>query len=134
MIDRYGVPFPACAGEVGHARDHLADGWLTQPGGHRSRLICEALARETIAEYREKLGWHWGFEDLRVGQYAVKCGECHEDIRRTDSLAESAAGGLCDDCRAEASYAVSTASYTGNVCARCHCPTSDHADGCPHAP
>jgi hypothetical protein len=34
----------------------------------------------------------------RNGPYAVKCDACKRDIRRTDSLAESAAGGRCGEC------------------------------------
>lgn len=33
-------------------------------------------------------------------RYVVKCDECRTEIRRTDSVAESAAGGYCPDCRA----------------------------------
>jgi len=32
--------------------------------------------------------------------YTVKCDRCHEDIRATDSLTESAAGGTCGPCHA----------------------------------
>lgn len=32
-------------------------------------------------------------------RYTVKCDDCKEEIRRTDSVAESAAGGRCDKCR-----------------------------------
>lgn len=35
------------------------------------------------------------------GSYVVKCDECKVDMRRTDSLRESAAGGVCAKCRAE---------------------------------
>jgi hypothetical protein len=35
------------------------------------------------------------------GKYAVKCDDCKEEIRRTDSLSESAAGGYCETCRRE---------------------------------
>lgn len=34
-------------------------------------------------------------------RYAVKCDECRAEFRRTDSVAESAAGGYCPACRAE---------------------------------
>jgi hypothetical protein len=34
-------------------------------------------------------------------RYVVKCDDCKRDLRETDSVPESAAGGLCDDCRAE---------------------------------
>ena len=34
-------------------------------------------------------------------RYVVKCDECKCEIRRTDSVAESAAGGYCAACNAE---------------------------------
>ena len=34
------------------------------------------------------------------GRYSVKCDECKAEIRRTDSLQESAAGGRCGECKA----------------------------------
>ena len=37
-------------------------------------------------------------ERIREGRYAVKCDECKAEIRRTDSLHESACGGRCADC------------------------------------
>lgn len=36
--------------------------------------------------------------------YAVKCDECKQDIRRTDSMRESAEGGTCDWCKQKAYY------------------------------
>lgn len=36
---------------------------------------------------------------VTISRYAVKCDECKTDMRRTDSLRESAAGGLCEGCR-----------------------------------
>lgn len=32
------------------------------------------------------------------GRYAVKCDECKDELRRTESLHESAAGGICESC------------------------------------
>lgn len=37
----------------------------------------------------------------RAGLYAVKCDDCKAELRKTDSVSESAAGGLCDPCREE---------------------------------
>lgn len=37
--------------------------------------------------------------------YVVKCDDCKRELRETDSLHESAAGGLCNDCRAESAKA-----------------------------
>jgi hypothetical protein len=34
------------------------------------------------------------------GRYFVKCDECRETMRYTDSMQESAAGGRCEKCRA----------------------------------
>ncbi len=31
--------------------------------------------------------------------FEVKCDDCKTTIRETDSVSESAAGGLCDECR-----------------------------------
>jgi hypothetical protein len=35
------------------------------------------------------------------GRYVVKCDECKKDMRHTDSMVESAAGGRCEECRSE---------------------------------
>jgi hypothetical protein len=35
------------------------------------------------------------------GKYFVKCDECRETMRFTDSVHESACGGICPKCRAE---------------------------------
>lgn len=41
-----------------------------------------------------------GIRGLRpTGRYAVKCDDCKAELRKTDSVSESAAGGLCDPCR-----------------------------------
>jgi predicted SprT family Zn-dependent metalloprotease len=37
------------------------------------------------------------------GSYAVKCDDCKVEIRRTDSVQESAAGGRCETCKGVAS-------------------------------
>lgn len=37
-----------------------------------------------------------------VGRYSVKCDDCKRDMRRTDSVGESARGGRCEECRAAA--------------------------------
>lgn len=50
-----------------------------------------------------------GWKVLPVGRYSVKCDDCRQDIRRTDSVAESAAGGRCDDCHEELMRSLSSA-------------------------
>ena len=42
-----------------------------------------------------------GMPPAKARRYAVLCDDCKRELRETDSLPESAAGGLCDPCRAE---------------------------------
>lgn len=37
-------------------------------------------------------------------KYIIKCDDCKKTIGETDSLAESAAGGICNDCKPERNY------------------------------
>lgn len=36
-----------------------------------------------------------------TARYMVKCDDCHETMRNTDDLRESAAGGVCESCRSQ---------------------------------
>jgi hypothetical protein len=40
-----------------------------------------------------------GYYGSASGRYTVECDVCRAEIRRTDSVHESACGGLCDACR-----------------------------------
>jgi len=77
-----------------------------------------AIWNELIADAsrpRGRASWQWAVDGLAVrrdatqvlaacanapARYVVKCDDCKREMRRTDDLGESAAGGRCDDCRA----------------------------------
>lgn len=46
-------------------------------------------------------------------RYTVKCDDCKTDMRRTDSLHESACGGRCGDCRAALARSLATLTRLG---------------------
>lgn len=46
----------------------------------------------------EELEWRPA-EPEATARYVVKCDDCKRDLRETDSLQESAAGGRCESCR-----------------------------------
>jgi hypothetical protein len=56
----------------------------------RSAAMGDTVAAERLAVMQGR---------MHVPQYEIKCDECKTEIGRTDSMAQSAAGGLCAACR-----------------------------------
>lgn len=69
---------------------------------------------ETTSDCRQR---GWKVMPAPAGRYEVKCDECRQTIRRTDSVAESAAGGRCDKCKPAASSSSSVAKFERHVTA-----------------
>lgn len=80
----------------------------SQPGaldGFEARCSCGLVMRSSMRSLLDAdVAAHAAYHERRgdvAGAYEVKCDGCKTTLRRTDSVAESAAGGTCDRCRRE---------------------------------
>lgn len=75
--------------------------------GFECKCSCGLVMRSSLRSLLEQdVAAHAAYHTRRgdvvdQGAYEVKCDECKTTLRRTDSVAESAAGGTCDRCRRE---------------------------------
>lgn len=74
------------------------DGFDLEAGDPSDDSYCENCDREV--DYSSDPAGVCGCDEQphAAAAYAVKCDDCRQDIRRTDSIRESAAGGRCDEC------------------------------------